>query len=93
MQDESTKADRIRRRAYELWERDGSVHGRALDHWLQAEREIAEEDAGSKASQAVALDKQRARADASPGKRSARNKAAGPSRTRKQPQSLAKKSR
>jgi hypothetical protein len=30
---------RIRERAYELWEREGRPHGRHIDHWMQAERE------------------------------------------------------
>ena len=30
---------RIRERAYELWEREGRPHGRHMDHWVQAERE------------------------------------------------------
>ncbi|MGH6967912.1 MAG: DUF2934 domain-containing protein [Stellaceae bacterium] len=29
---------RIREWAYELWEKEGRPHGRALDHWLAAER-------------------------------------------------------
>lgn len=33
--------DRIRRRAYEIWEQEGRPHGREVDHWLQAAREIA----------------------------------------------------
>jgi hypothetical protein len=28
-------------RAYHLWRADGGRHGKALNHWLQAEREIA----------------------------------------------------
>jgi|SRR5215467_12018283 len=32
--------DRITRRAYELFESNGSVLGRDLEHWLQAEREL-----------------------------------------------------
>ncbi|MCW2235728.1 DUF2934 domain-containing protein [Azospirillum canadense] len=36
---------RIRERAYALWERDGRPEGRHIDHWQQATREIAEEDA------------------------------------------------
>lgn len=32
----------IRARAYDLWEKDGSTHGRHQDHWHQAEREIDE---------------------------------------------------
>ena len=31
----------IARRAYEIWLNDGSAHGSDLDHWLQAERELA----------------------------------------------------
>ncbi|SEI17716.1 Protein of unknown function [Rhizobium tibeticum] len=34
------RTERIRRRAYELWEREGSPPGRHDDYWLQAEREI-----------------------------------------------------
>jgi hypothetical protein len=33
--------ERIRRRAYELWEQEGRPEGRALDHWHQAEAEVA----------------------------------------------------
>lgn len=32
--------NRIMRRAYEIFEENGSVFGRELDHWLQAEREL-----------------------------------------------------
>ena len=32
--------ERIRRRAYELYEQRGRVDGFALDDWLEAEREI-----------------------------------------------------
>ncbi|CAK7255568.1 MULTISPECIES: DUF2934 domain-containing protein [unclassified Shinella] len=35
---------RIKARAFELWQREGSLDGRSLGHWLQAEREIQEED-------------------------------------------------
>ncbi|WP_421579763.1 DUF2934 domain-containing protein [Shinella sp. M31] len=34
---------RIKDRAFELWQREGSLDGRSLGHWLQAEREIEEE--------------------------------------------------
>lgn len=30
-------------RAYHIWEREGRPQGQDLDHWLQAEREIAVE--------------------------------------------------
>ena len=38
---------RIRVRSYELWEQDGRPESRQSDFWLQAEAEIAREDAGS----------------------------------------------
>ncbi len=31
--------ERIRSRAYEIWEREGRPDGKHHDHWLQAERE------------------------------------------------------
>jgi HSP20 family protein len=37
----SDMQNRIMRRAYELFEQHGSALGRDLDHWTQAEREIA----------------------------------------------------
>ena len=42
---------RVRLRAYLIWEREGSPEGREVEHWLQAEREIAngEDAAGLKA--------------------------------------------
>ena len=33
--------ERIRRRAYELWEQGGCQHGMDTEHWLQAEKEIS----------------------------------------------------
>lgn len=32
---------RIAERAYALWEQEGCPHGRDVDHWLQAETEVA----------------------------------------------------
>ena len=32
--------DRIRDRAYEMWDRDGRQSGRDEEYWLQAEREL-----------------------------------------------------
>jgi flagellar biosynthesis regulator FlaF len=37
---EGIVSQRIRDRAYYLWELDGRQHGRDQDHWAQAEREI-----------------------------------------------------
>jgi hypothetical protein len=36
----SDKEQRIRTRAYEIWEREGRREGRAEDHWRQAELEV-----------------------------------------------------
>jgi Protein of unknown function (DUF2934) len=33
--------ERVRRRAYELWESEGRPAGRERDHWFQAEHEVA----------------------------------------------------
>lgn len=38
--------ERIRERAYSIWEREGRPHGRDLDHRLRAEAEIAAEGSG-----------------------------------------------
>jgi len=32
--------ERVRSKAYEIWENEGRPDGRALDHWLQAETEV-----------------------------------------------------
>lgn len=35
---------RVRDRAYQLWERAGRPEGRSLDNWLRAEAEITAEE-------------------------------------------------
>ena len=35
--------ERVRTRAHEIWVHEGHPHGRDLDHWRQAEAEIAAE--------------------------------------------------
>lgn len=37
----------IRARAHDLWEREGQPEGRALTHWLNAEREITADADGA----------------------------------------------
>jgi Protein of unknown function (DUF2934) len=37
----SASAEEIARRAYEIYEEGGRVDGRALDDWLEAERELS----------------------------------------------------
>jgi len=39
--------DKIRERAYEIWDRDGRQDGRDHDYWLQAERELGLGQAGA----------------------------------------------
>jgi hypothetical protein len=46
--------ERIRRRAYELYEERGKVDGFALDDWLQAERELLRAGSPGKAKAARA---------------------------------------
>ena len=33
--------DKVRERAYQIWEREGRQDGRAEEHWSQAEQELA----------------------------------------------------
>lgn len=40
---EADVTDRIRERAYQLWEADGYEHGRDQEYWLRAERQIISE--------------------------------------------------
>lgn len=42
----SSRMDRIRQRAYTLWERQGRTEGLSEEHWAQACKEIDEEDCG-----------------------------------------------
>jgi Protein of unknown function (DUF2934) len=37
---EESLQDRIRERAYEIWEAGGRMHGEAEQHWFAAEREV-----------------------------------------------------
>ena len=40
------KYERIQRRAYEIWQRDGAAHGQHEEHWHEASAEIEREDNG-----------------------------------------------
>jgi Protein of unknown function (DUF2934) len=40
--------DKIRQRAYELWEKSGQTDGSEMDFWLQAEREISQDSIPAK---------------------------------------------
>ncbi|MCP8896277.1 DUF2934 domain-containing protein [Shinella daejeonensis] len=41
-----TNEERIRQRAYEIWEAEGRPEGREYSRWLRARSEIAQADAG-----------------------------------------------
>jgi hypothetical protein len=38
-----SKKEQVEKRAYEIYQTQGSGHGRDLDHWLQAEKELSGE--------------------------------------------------
>jgi hypothetical protein len=40
----SDREERIKQRAYAIWQTEGHRHGRHEDHWHRAEREIAAEE-------------------------------------------------
>ena len=40
--DQAGRTDRIRKRAFELWEQEGMPEGRQEEHWQQAERELSQ---------------------------------------------------
>ncbi|WP_250516819.1 DUF2934 domain-containing protein [Caballeronia sp. INDeC2] len=54
--DDQKEQDRIRRRAYEIWEREGSPEGRAEEFWEQAIASISAEDAQGEAPGNAAAD-------------------------------------
>jgi len=41
MADRTKHQEKVRKRAYELWEQEGRPHLRDHDHWLRAEAELA----------------------------------------------------
>lgn len=75
------REERIRLRAYQLWQADGCCDGRDVEHWAQAEREVDAEAAAAPADpgrpQAAAARKKVAKAAAP--------KAAGKAAARKKP--------
>ena len=38
--------ERVRERAYEIWQQEGRPQGKAVEHWLRAEAEVAAEEKG-----------------------------------------------
>jgi hypothetical protein len=48
---------RVRLRAYLIWEREGRPEGKEVEHWLAAEREIAQEEDAAGLRAGMAYDK------------------------------------
>lgn len=46
--------ERIRQRAYEIWQKEGAPEGRQAEHWQQAEREIDGETEPKRGKKAAA---------------------------------------
>lgn len=56
--------DEIARIAYELWERDGCIHGRDIEHWCTAEHVVI--------SQLVPVDEEKPKKAKAPVKKTAK---------------------
>ena len=52
----SVEQDKIRDRAYQLWDKAGQPEGREQEFWYEAERELAEEDEVDTSEEASKLD-------------------------------------
>src|SRR4051794_41892644 len=78
----SDKEQRIRTRAYQIWEREGRAEGRAEDHWRQAEIEIERERTQPSAHAIGSQEKPRKNAD--PRKKALAAKTAGGDASRAQ---------
>ncbi|MFL9959066.1 DUF2934 domain-containing protein [Paraburkholderia nemoris] len=48
--DNVSREEKIRARAYELWEKDGSPEGRADEYWERARAQIDEEESADDGS-------------------------------------------
>jgi hypothetical protein len=77
---------KIRERAYQIWEREGRAHGRHEEHWHAARRELAATpDASAIAVPARKAEPARSKAEAAKTKAEpAKSKADGAKKSRKQ---------
>lgn len=70
-----TVMEKVRERAYAIWEREGRPHGRDREHWLKAEQEVMTTAAparpAKKAANGNAAAKAASTTKAAPGKRAA----------------------
>lgn len=80
----SKSSEKVRERAYHLWQESGGEHGRDMEHWLRAERESGSASAGGEApetsSKTAAAKKAAAKpvAEKSPARKAAAPKAPAP---------------
>lgn len=56
--------ERIRERAYQIWQEEGQPEGRGVEHWAQAEREIGEVEGAPVTDEASAIGGEAATGDA-----------------------------
>ena len=47
LQDNPGREERVRERAYHLWEADGKPHGRDVEYWQRARELVAMEESGN----------------------------------------------
>jgi hypothetical protein len=52
----SFDTDKVRDRAYQLWDRAGQPEGREQEFWFDAERELAEENEVDTSAEASVID-------------------------------------
>jgi hypothetical protein len=57
----SNAAEKIRQRAYEIWEAEGRPHGRQMEHWLHAEAECQQASAPPQEQKPAPVRKHKAR--------------------------------
>jgi hypothetical protein len=67
----SERTEKIRTRAYLIWEREGRPHGRAEQHWAQATHEIDNEEAAAAEVPSVRAEPADAKAGSKPSARAA----------------------
>jgi len=71
------KPGKIEQRAYEIWEREGRPHGKALEHWHQAVAEIAREQGKGAKAKTTKAGKKEPKAKKAASKPAATAKASG----------------
>jgi hypothetical protein len=71
------KPGKVEQRAYEIWDREGRPHGKALEHWHQAVAEIAREEKKATKAKVTGAKKKTAKAKKAAAKPAATARTAG----------------